>query len=162
MIATNEWRQSTLDLGEQLLTHGRCLPKTSSGASQLKCNIVTCPLCMLFISNVLLIMARHSLYCCPLTCNTLPLPARHLHPCIGPGNINVKSLTRCIGTFTFEVSRGDGRIPKNGNFHIGVIGSVPFHRVDFCHGLGFAGDLPVGGGIHELVSQQWSEQVRIV
>src|SRR5437667_2693310 len=97
------------------------------------------------------------LYGRSLACNTLPLSARHLHPGIGPANIHVKRLTRCIGPFTLEVSRRYGRIAKNGDFQVGVAGSVPFHRLQFGQRLDPASYFPIAARTHELVGQQRGE-----
>ena len=80
------------------------------------------------------------LYGRPLACNTLALSAGHLHPGIGPANIDVKRLTCCIGPFT-EVSRRYGRIAKNGDFQFGVAG--PFHCLQFGQRLDPASYFPI-------------------
>jgi hypothetical protein len=96
-----------------------------------------------------------------MTCDTLPLSAGHFHPRIGPALINYKRLSRPIGPLTIEASRGDGRIPKDCYFQIRILGIVKFGCFNYCQCLGLGGDFPLAPCIHELVGQQWGEQVRI-
>src|ERR1700751_127293 len=98
----------------------------------------------------------------PLTRNTLPLTVGHFYPRISPALVNIKSLSRRIGALSFETSGRDSRVAKNGNLHVCVLDTIPFHRLRLCQRLGLIRDFRIATRIHEFVSQKRSEHVRIV
>ena len=102
------------------------------------------------------------LYYRALTGDTLPLPARHLHPCVGKALVNIHSLSCRICAFCFEGSRRDCRITKCCHFQIVVIDTFIFGRFRGCQHLSLTSDFPFGISVHELVSYQGSHQVRII
>ena len=92
-------------------------------------------------------------YCRDMTCNALPLSARHPYPGIGPTFMIIHGLSRSISALGSGATRRYGRIAKYRDFHIFVLHA--FILALFCIGqrLGLAADLPIAPCADELVGQ---------
>ena len=92
--------------------------------------------------------------------NTLPLSIRHLDPCIGPTLIHIERLTRRVGALQFLEAGRDGRVPKNSDLYIAVVGTAVFARFSAYQHLSFPAHFAITRSGHKLVGNCGSDQVQ--
>src|SRR5215472_1533222 len=100
--------------------------------------------------------------CRLLTCNTLPLPARHFHPGVGKPFINVKWIARGIGSLQSLETGHDGRIPEGSNLYITVFGATVFGRFCTYQHLSLPNYFAVALRGDKFIRNSGSDQIRIV
>ena len=89
--------------------------------------------------------------------------AVHLHPGIGEPHLFVERLTGRILSLAGEHAGGDGRVAEYGDLEIRIVDAAPGIRFRVGeHGVLATEYLAVSGRLHDLVGQQWREQLRVV